>query len=603
MNPIEYLISKGFRLTSNPATYASGRWGLRNYTVNGYNYDSYCNGMHPAYDFGKHDGAAIPSIADGVVVAGTRRNSNFGHQVVVAHEQLGIQVIYGHLKRNLPVKVGDVIKQGDTVGYQGNSNYNNVYMASHLHIQFQELGYIADEWSFVCTGIDVRKIDVNKKMNVKPKKESSDAMIIDVSHHQPVKSINYKTLSKHVDHVIIRTMDADMIDKAYENHHKEFRKHGVTTAAYAFFRAKKNSHVKNEAKMFWDRTKHLDPTFWWIDIETMPHPDMRSAVTMYINELRNHGAKKVGLYIAHHLYKQLNLDTSKADAVWIPHYGSGSRVADSKPSFPADIHQYTEHGRLPGYSGNLDLNRIISDKKLEYFTDGKASKKKPVAPPSVVDGGNASSGKKTTYAVQSGDTLSGIAQKFNISKNTIQKLNNISNPDKIYAGQVLTLEGGVSGGGSTSTYTIQSGDTLGGIAKRFNTSQSALQTRNNISNPNKIYAGQVIIITGGGSSSSYTVQAGDTLGGIAKRYNVSESALQKANNIKNKNLIYAGQKLVIPSGKSKPKKSSKQYHKVRSGDTVSALAQRYGSSQRDIVRWNKLKSADQIFVGQNLRVK
>src|SRR5699024_12230349 len=96
---------------------------------------------------------------------------------------------------------------------------------------------------------------------------------------------------------------------------------------------------------------------------------------------------------------------------------------------------------------------------------------------------------------------------------------------------------------------------------------------------------------GGGSSSSYTVQAGDTLGGIAKRYNVSESALQKANNIKNKNLIYAGQKLVIPSGKSKPKKSSKQYHNVRSGDTVSALAQTHGSSQSDIVRGTKLKSA------------
>src|SRR5699024_3605129 len=197
-------------------------------------------------------------------------------------------------KRNLPVKVGDVIKQGDTVGYQGNSNYNNVYMASHLHIQFQDLGYVADEWTSVRTGIDVRKSDVNKKMNVKPKKESSDAMIIDVSQHHTGQSINYKKLSKHVHHVIIRTMDADMIDKAYENHHKEFRKHGVTTAAYAFFRAKKNSHVKNEAKMFWDRTKHLDPTFWWLDAETMPHPDMRSAVTMYINELRNHDAKKVG---------------------------------------------------------------------------------------------------------------------------------------------------------------------------------------------------------------------------------------------------------------------------------------------------------------------
>lgn len=226
-------------------------------------------------------------------------------------------------------------------------------------------------WSFVRTGIDVLSIDINIAATP-ASKGMSDAMIIDVSHHQPPESINYKKLSKCVDHVIIRTMDADMIDKAYKEHHVNFRKHGVPTAAYVLFRAQNNTHVKNEAKMFWDRTKDLEPTFWWIDVETSPHPNMREAVNLYINELRRHGAKKVGLYIAHHLYKQLNLDTSKADAVWIPHYGSGSATADSKPSFPADIHQYTEHGRLPGYNSNLDLNRIISDKKLEYFTDGMA---------------------------------------------------------------------------------------------------------------------------------------------------------------------------------------------------------------------------------------
>ena len=89
------------------------------------------------------------------------------------------------------------------------------------------------------------------------------------------------------------------------------------------------------------KLKSLDPTFYWIDVETSPHSNMRVAVNLYISELRRHGAKKVGLYIAHHLYKQLNLDTSEADAVWIPHYGSGSATPDSKPAYPADIHQYT----------------------------------------------------------------------------------------------------------------------------------------------------------------------------------------------------------------------------------------------------------------------
>ena len=69
----------------------------------------------------------------------------------------------------------------------------------------------------------------------------------------------------------------------------------------------------------------------------------------------------------------MNPDRFKVDGVLILYYGSGSAEPDSKPQFPADIHQYTEHGRLEGYNGNLDLKRIISDKSLSYFTDGKVT--------------------------------------------------------------------------------------------------------------------------------------------------------------------------------------------------------------------------------------
>ncbi|SDL12936.1 LysM domain-containing protein [Lacicoccus qingdaonensis] len=367
-------------------------------------------------------------------------------------------------------------------------------------------------------------------------------MIIDVSHHQPAKSIDYKTLSQHVDHVIIRTMDADMIDKEYKTYHKEFRKHGVPTAAYAFFRSQNDTHVVNEAKMFWDRTKDLNPTMWWIDVETSPHPNMRKAVNDYINELRKHGAKKVGLYIAHHLYKQLNLDTSKADAVWIPHYGNGSATANSKPAYPADIHQYTEHGRLPGYNSNLDLNRIISDKKLEFFTDGKASKKKP-APPKE------STSNATT---------------------------------------------------SAETYKVKTGDTLSGIAAKFSTTTKALQNLNGISNPNHIEAGQLLYVKGAAKTNTYTVKSGDTLSGIAAAHGTTTKALQNLNGITNANLIYAGQKLIVTGT---VKKSTTKYHTVKSGDTVSGLAVKYGSTQKQIVNWNNLRNPNEIYINQKLRVK
>lgn len=601
INPIEYLLKQGFRKTSDPATYASGIWGLRNYTVNNYNYDSYCGGKHPAWDFAKTDGAPIPSIANGgIVTAGTSEHSNFGTQVVVAYPKLGIQVIYGHLKKGLKVKIGDVVNQGDTVGLQGATNYNNVFMASHLHIQFQQLGYIPDERTFVCTGIDVLNVDVNKKAAPAPT-TNNNAMIIDLSHHQASKSINYKELSKHVDHVIIRTMDADMIDKEYKTHHKKFKEQGVPTAAYAFVRGQNDTHMVNEANMFWERTKDLDPTFWWLDVEAVTHPNMRKGVSIYLNEMRRLGAKKVGLYIAHHLYKELNLDTSEADAVWIPHYGSGSTTPDSKPAYPADIHQYTEYGRLPGYNSNLDLNRIISDKKLKYFTDGKESKKKPDA--SAPSGGQSVSKDTSTYVIQAGDTLSGIAQMYGTTTEKLQSLNGIKNPDNISAGVKIKVTGGVAGGGSTSAYTIQPGDSLSRIATKYGTTVAAIQSANNIKNANKIYAGQTIRIPGGGTSTTYTVQSGDTLSHIASRYNTTVPALQKLNGISNKDVIYAGQTLKVEGVAKKASTSTAKYHTVQSGDNVSYLASKYGSSQSQIVKWNNLASADKIYVGQKLRVK
>lgn len=164
MNAVQYIVSKGFVVTSDPRTYASGVWGLRNYTVNGYNYDSYCNGYHRAYDFGSKngDGAAIPSVCDGTVVSGTTSYGNFGAQVVILDSAGRYQHIYGHLKRNIPVSIGQKVKQGQTIGYQGATNYNNVYMASHLHYQVQTAGYRA-EWAFVCDGINPLNVMVTGK--------------------------------------------------------------------------------------------------------------------------------------------------------------------------------------------------------------------------------------------------------------------------------------------------------------------------------------------------------------------------------------------------------------------------------------------------------
>lgn len=105
---------------------------------------------------------------------------------------------------------------------------------------------------------------------------------------------------------------------------------------------------------------------------------------------------------------------------------------------------------------------------------------------------------------------------------------------------------------------------------------------------------------------TYKVKSGDTLSGIAKRYGTTVTTLQGLNGIRNANLIRVGQKLRI-AGLTEQKKASntakKTYHTVVRGDVVSKLAKKYGSTISQIKSWNHLDRRYTIYVGEKLRVK
>ena len=86
---------------------------------------------------------------------------------------------------------------------------------------------------------------------------------------------------------------------------------------------------------------------------------------------------------------------------------------------------------------------------------------------------------------------------------------------------------------------------MSGIAEKYNTTYQILAQLNGISNPNLIYAGQKILLPSGSSSSYYTVQSGDTLSGIAEKYNTTYQHLAQINGISNPNLIHPGQIIKI----------------------------------------------------------
>lgn len=94
-----------------------------------------------------------------------------------------------------------------------------------------------------------------------------------------------------------------------------------------------------------------------------------------------------------------------------------------------------------------------------------------------------------THVVQYGETLSSIATRYSTTYQALASLNGLSNPNMIYAGQVLKVSGVAS---ATRTYTVQYGDNLSSIATKLGTTYQSLAQQNELSNPNLIYPGQVL---------------------------------------------------------------------------------------------------------------
>ncbi|PWA06994.1 glycoside hydrolase [Pueribacillus theae] len=317
------------------------------------------------------------------------------------------------------------------------------------------------------------------------------ATIIDISHHQVPSAINYDKLAKQVDLVIIRTQyGSKLVDRHYKTHHREFQKRGVPTAAYAWLRGVSISDMEKEATDFYNRTKEFNPTFWFLDVEEKSMSDMRKGTSAFLKKLRSLGAEKVGIYVGHHLYKSFNLNLSEADAVWIPHYGKNNGKVCSKPSYACDLHQYTDKGKLDGYSGHLDLNRLTGSKPLSYFTDGMVTKT-PAAKPAAKPASKSATGG--TYTVKSGDTLSAIAARHKTTVSELVRINDIKNPNLIQVGQKIKLPGSAPTKASAQKavyHNVKSGDTVSELAVKHGSTIALIKSWNNLKDVNKIYIGQ-----------------------------------------------------------------------------------------------------------------
>ena len=128
--------------------------------------------------------------------------------------------------------------------------------------------------------------------------------------------------------------------------------------------------------------------------------------------------------------------------------------------------------------------------------------------------------------------------------NTIMSI--INSNDLTKYDVVEDVENSVDNSKNYIEYIVKSGDTLSAIANKYNTTYQKIAQDNNISNPNLIYPNQKLkIYTNVSQETIYIVKSGDTLSKIAEKYNTTYQKIAKDNNISNPNLIYPDQKLVI----------------------------------------------------------
>ena len=154
------------------------------------------------------------------------------------------------------------------------------------------------------------------------------------------------------------------------------------------------------------------------------------------------------------------------------------------------------------------------------------------------------------YIVQKGDTLYKIANKYGITVQELKKINNIIT-DTLYIGQQLFVPQKDDIGNQPEEkyiiYTIQKGDSLWQISRKFNVTIPEILELNNLTTINLQIGDKLKIPVTDDTPSQkiYIVKSGDTLWSIAKEYNISISELKDANNLET-NLLSVGQQLIIP---------------------------------------------------------
>ncbi len=351
---------------------------------------------------------------------------------------------------------------------------------------------------------------------------------------------------------------------------------------------------------------------------------------------------------------------------------NNSTTTSPKPSTPSQPDSYIVQGgdtligtanrfglsvtQLASYNNLSSRADLLRGQKL-WLVPGKVTA--PIttpAAPSSKPSKNTTTVATKSYTIKSGDNLSALSRQFNISIDTLATLNGMTTADPIYVGQTIKIPANAtmsapassnssasnttpntSSSAATTNYKVKAGDTLIGIANSIGVSAEQVAAVNsNFDAKARLQRGQTIKVPAtkeqvalklNDESVSYKVSSGDTLTGVAKRYNIAISDLAAANGLNNNSQLTLGRNITIPAkgsitvshstatnntaatssaATSKPSAgksfSNTEEYKVQAGDGMISIARRFGVSVADLAATNNIAANASLQRGQTLKV-
>ena len=386
---------------------------------------------------------------------------------------------------------------------------------------------------------------------------SSDVIYegIDVSSWQ--REIDFKKVKNAgIEIVYIKSSEGfTLIDPYFERNYSNAKANGLKVGFYHYLTARSVSDAKKQAEFFVSNisNKQVDCKLA-MDFESFGDLNINQINQIglaFIKETEYLSGKKTIVYSNTNDARTIFEGELTNYPLWLAQYKVSKPSSNGKWNYWAGW-QYTSTGRIDGINTYVDRDKFTKDVLLDN--------NKPIPTPEKPD----SSDDKQNYftiTIKWGDTLSSLALKYDTTIETLARINNIENPNLIYAGNTLiiptkeSVDGDKENITSETIYIVKKGDTLTRIALKYNTTVTRIAQLNNIRNVNLIYMGQILVIPTNSSNNInnnsannqiiYTIRRGDTLWSISRRYGIPIAQIVRQNRIQNPNLIYTGNTLIL----------------------------------------------------------